>query len=219
MDLVAFLKERNKAALYFYENASKPFFEIVSAIENKVDPFVPVYSEDAEPQYLEEWEAAKNGINAVGLTVASMLSSSMQLFLEEWVSRLGKHGRRYNRKHKKGWFHAYLKILKDVGVNIDDCPASIEIIEQLVLARNRAQHPENLTEAGVRHSDNDLKKYPNPYFISEDERKLLESRDLKSSWWLRPKVDFDHQKIEMLISEIESFCSWLDNEYWNARRA
>ncbi len=218
MDLVAFLKERNKAALYFYENASKPFFETVSAIENRADPFVPVYSEDPEPPYLEEWMAARNGINAVGLAVASMLSSSVQLFLEEWVSRLERHGGEYDRKHKKGWFNAYLKILEDVGVNIDDCPASIEKIEQLVLARNRAQHPANLTEIGVRHSDSDLEKYPNPYFISEDERKLLESRDLKSSWWLRPKVDLDHEKIEMLISEIESFCSWLDDEYWNARR-
>jgi hypothetical protein len=219
LDLVAFLKQRNKAVLYFYDNASKPFLEIVLAIENKAEPYVPVYSEDPEPQYLEEWEAAKNGLNAVGLTVASMLSSSVKLFLEEWVSRVEGHQRKYSRKHRKGWFFAYLKILKEVGVNIDDCPANMEIIEQLVLARNRAQHPENLTQIGVRHSGNDLKKYPNPYFISEDERKLLESRDLKSSWWLRPRVDFDHEKIETLIVEIESFCSWLDNEYWNARRA
>ncbi len=219
MDIVYFLKERNKAALYFYENALKPFLTIVSAIENEVEPFVPVYSENAEPQYLEEWMAAKNGVNGVGLTVASMLASSVQLFLEEWVSRLEGSGEKYNRKNKKGWFNAYLKILKEVDANIDECPASIDIIEQLVLARNRAQHPEELTEVDIRHSSKDLEKYPNPYFISEDERKLLETTDMGSSWWLRPKVEFNNKKIEKVISEIESFCVWLDTEYWKAIRA
>ena len=139
MDLVFFIKDRLKFATYFFENASKPFIHLISAIENEEPPFVPVYVESGEPQYLQEWQDARTGFESVGLTALSMVASSLQLFLNDWVRhRLESLGKpQYSRKHKKGWFHAYRKILEGVGFDLTECPANLELIEQAVLARNR----------------------------------------------------------------------------------
>lgn len=85
MDLVFFLRDRLKFAKYFYSNASKPFTNIVAAIENEEPPFVPEYDESEEPPYLQEWQDAKTGLESVGLTALSMVASSLQLFLNDWV--------------------------------------------------------------------------------------------------------------------------------------
>jgi len=73
----------------------------------------------------------------------------------------------YKRKHRKGWFYAYRKILEEVGFDLTACPANLELIEQAVLARNREQHPETITMLQTTHSKSDLEKYPNLYFVSE----------------------------------------------------
>ena len=60
------------------------------------------------------------------------------------------------RENKKGWLHAYKKITEDFGVDYSNCPVKFEIIEQLVLARNRTQHEEDITSNYVKHCENDL---------------------------------------------------------------
>jgi hypothetical protein len=52
LDLAFFIKERLKFATYFFENSSRPFVDLVLAIEEEEPPFVPVYDESGEPQYL-----------------------------------------------------------------------------------------------------------------------------------------------------------------------
>jgi hypothetical protein len=85
LDLVFFIKDRLKFASYFFENSSKPFVHLIAAIEKKEPPFVPVYAESGEPQYLQEWQDARTGFESVGLIALSMVASSLQLFLNDWV--------------------------------------------------------------------------------------------------------------------------------------
>ncbi|MCU8004386.1 hypothetical protein [Shewanella sp. SM96] len=215
MELVFFIKNRLKFATYFFDNASQPFVHIISVIEKEEPPFVPVSDESREPQYLQEWQDARTGFESVGLTALSMVASSLQLFLNDWVRyRLEKRGEpQYKRKHKKGWFHAYRTILEDVGLDLASCPANLALIEQAVLARNRGQHPEALTMLQTIHSKSDLEKYPNPYFVSETEKRVIEQDNGELSWWLSPNVYVDESKLNTVISEVEKLCEWLEEEY------
>lgn len=215
MDLIFFIKDRLKFATFFFENATKPFVGLISAIEKEEPPFVPVYDESGEPQYLQEWQDARTGFESVGLTALSMVASSLQLFLNDWVRyRLESRGARpYDRKHKKGWFYAYRKILEEVGLDLTACPANLELIEQAVLARNRGQHPETLTMLQTTHSKSDLEKYPNPYFVSETDQRVIELDNGELSWWLSPNVFVDETKLSTVISEVEKLCEWLEEEY------
>lgn len=212
MDLVLFLKDRLDFAKYFYSNASEPFTKIVAAIENEEPPFVPEYDESGEPPYLQDWQDAKTGLESVGLTALSMVASSLQLFLNDWVHlrHERRRGEKYKRKHAKGWFHAYRKIFEDVGLNMEDCPADPDLIEQAVLARNRGQHPEVLTMLQTTHSKSDLEKYPSPYFVSEADQKVISFDDGELSWWLSPSVHVDEIKLEAVIAEVEKLCEWLE---------
>lgn len=220
MDLLFFVKDRLRFSSYFFENASKQFIHIISAIEKEEPPYVPEYDESEEPQYLQEWQDANTGFESVGLAALSMVASSLQLYLNDWVChRLeGLGEQKYKRKHKNGWFHAYRKILEEVGVDLKDCPANLELIEQAVLARNRGQHPEALTMLQTTHSKSDLEKFPNPYFVSETDKRVIELDDGELSWWLPPNVYVDDTKLSAVISEVEKFCEWLEELYWDAVR-
>lgn len=211
MDLDLFLNERLKFADYFFHNASKPFLEIISSIENEEPPFVPVYDETGEPQFLNEWQDARTGFDSVGLATLSMVASSLQLFLDDWVRYRveARAGRKYSRKHRNGWLTAYRAILKAIGLDLASCPADLPLIEQAVLARNRGQHPDSLVILQTTHSRSDLAKYPNPYFVSDVDRRVIELDGGELSWWLSPSIYLDSQKLRNLISEISKLSGWL----------
>jgi len=85
-----------------------------------------------------------------------------------------------------GWLQAYKKITEDFGVDYSSCPIQFAVIEQIVLARNRAQHEERITSTRVNHSKKDLSKYPSPVFISEDDRQRFLDEGI--SWWIQPEI-------------------------------
>jgi len=219
VDLEFFLNERTRFVLYFYRTAARGFSEIVRAIENEEEPYVPPYSEDGEPPFLVEWMEAQTGLASLGYSALSMLSASLKLYLEEWTVRIENPQQKFSRKHRRGWFHAYRQILQDVGVVLESCPADLELIEQTVLARNLVQHPDDLTQMEVHHSEKDLKRYPNPVFLSKQEAKMLEESSDLFSPWMTPKVSIDEAKLQEAVRHIESLCSWLEAQYWSARNA
>ena len=153
MDIEAFLKLRTTFIRYFYENSVKPFNEIKTAIENEEESYIPPYSEDGEPPFLAEWMDADQGADAVGHVCISMLSSSLHLFLKAWVSRLEKeHGIKFNMDFKKkGWFSGYKRIFLELQLLLSECTVDFDVIEQITLARNRVQHPEDLTVMRVEY--------------------------------------------------------------------
>jgi hypothetical protein len=56
VDIQLFLNERIEFILrQLYRTASEPYVECKRTIEAEEDPFVPPYSEDGEPPFLEEW--------------------------------------------------------------------------------------------------------------------------------------------------------------------
>lgn len=220
MDIDFFLKERTKFISYFYEIASAPFIKIINDIENEVEPYIPPYGEDSEPPFMAEWSNATSGKETCGHHALSMLSSSLQLYLKAWVDRLDRHhGMTFDGANfKKGWFNGYRDIFSEIGLDVSKCPANLEIIEQIPLARNRIQHPEEITAIYVSPSDSDLKKYPTPYFVHDEELKLTSDQE-QQSWLFPPKIAPTKEKIIEAIDNVEKLCTWLESEYWEARAA
>ena len=219
MDIEYFLKSRTSFIRYFYEQAVRSFNEIKIAIENKEEPYIPPYSEDGEPPFIEEWIDAEQGVEIVGHACISMLSSSLHLFLESWVNRLEKeHGMKFNAKfEKRRWFNGYKQIFNELQLPLSQCGADLDIVEQITLARNRVQHPEKLTKIVVDHSRSDLKRFPKPFFANETELKMaIHDADGSFIWWLRPSVKSTKEKIFAAIDQIEELCSWLEEEYRKA---
>jgi len=212
MDIEFFLKERTKFTRYFHENASKPFIGIMDAIDNGDSPYDdPPYSEDGEPPFLNEWLEANDAYNSIGLASLSMLSSALQLYLSCWADRFERSDNPLKRTNKKGWLHAYKKITENFGVDYSQCPVDFEVIEQIVLARNRTQHEEDITSNRIQHSKKDLSRHPSPHFVSDLDRKTLLKDD--NSWWMMPQVYIDKEKLEGTVQVIEKFCFWLEREY------
>ncbi|PKD37800.1 hypothetical protein CWO84_21320 [Methylomonas sp. Kb3] len=218
MDIKFFLIERTKFIRFFYKNASATFSNITSDIENGRAPYIPPYSEDGEPPFMVEWLDAKLGFEACGHHAISMLSSSLQLFLKAWVDRLDKyHGMKFSVNFKKnGWLNGYLDIFNEIDLDMSTCPADLSIVEQITLARNSIQHPKYLTIINVSHTEDDLKKYPSPYFIHDSELTLALEED-EHSWLMPPTISPTEEKVLEAISQVELLCSWLESEYWKAR--
>jgi len=155
---------------------------------------------------------AETAIETIGHACISMLSSSLNLFLKEWVGRLKKdHGIDFavNFK-KKGWFNGYKEIFEKLGLPISNCGANLDVIQQITLARNRVQHPEQLTMLRVTHSKEDLKKFPKPLFAKELELKMAIAR-------FSPSVRSTKEKIFEAIGQVETLCSWLEVKYLKMR--
>jgi hypothetical protein len=77
---------------------------------------------------------------------------------------------------KKGFVPAYKAALGYIlYTDWNDCPASFDVIEQVVLARNRAQHGSSLTSFEVAHEGKTLTKYPRPLFATARELQAWEA--------------------------------------------
>src|SRR3546814_7926076 len=58
-----------------------------------------------------------------------------------------------------------------------DCPVDRDLIEQVVLARNRGQHGEDITSFDVRYDAAMIEKHPRPFFIGDDEMSVCTSEE------------------------------------------
>ncbi|OCQ02082.1 hypothetical protein AKH15_07100 [Vibrio parahaemolyticus] len=210
MDILVFTNERLKFARFFYSEGVKPFKSIISLIENNQAPYDPIYDESGEPPYIYEWVQAQDGIEAVGLASLSMLSSTLQLYMNEWLDRIEapKGIDAVSRKGSKGWFHALKDGIATHGVDFTECPIDIDVLEQLVLARNRTQHSEDITSNTVNHLKQDLDRFQSHVFVKSDD--VL--NEITGFNWVRVYVDEDN--FNQAADSVENFCLWLEKNYW-----
>ncbi|MDX1751494.1 MAG: hypothetical protein R3271_14400 [Methylophaga sp.] len=83
MDIQYFALSRVEFMMGFYEKALSPFVETKRLIEEQKPPYDPEYFESDEPQFLSEWLDADQAIDVLGIQCASLLCSTLKLFLEE----------------------------------------------------------------------------------------------------------------------------------------
>lgn len=115
-----------------------------------------------------------------------------------------------------GWFPGYRTVFAEtLGVQFEDSGADLAPLEQLVLARNRTQHPGSLTRVTPTHALKDLAKHPSPFFLTDRERELLvdaeaSGLDAGSVWMMEPTLHVDADKLEAVLAEVERFATWFD---------
>lgn len=197
----------------FYETAGEPFRETMRKIESGEPPFEPPYSEDGEPPYLSEWIEADTALDVLGRACVSMVSASLKLYFETWEGQLGVVWEKGERKKafKDGFLHGYKKCFAEVlSLSWDDCPADLEILEQVTLARNRDQHPDSITRMGVNHTPADRGKYPRLFFASEAERGMYDDPDMAGITWMNPSVRVSAESLLQAIEEVEKLAEWLE---------
>lgn len=212
MDIQVFTNERLKFARFYYSEAVKPFKSIIGLIEDEQPPYVPVYDESGEPQFIYEWVQAKDGIEAVGLASVSMLSSALQLYMNGWLDREEERPgvRLVKRKGNNGWFHALKDAIEHHGVDFTQCPIDVDVLEQMVLARNRTQHSDDITSNSVRHLRKDLNKFQSHVFVSPSDVAIVNSGNTFS--WVRVYVD--ESTFNNVADTLEVFCTWLEKQHW-----
>ena len=198
----------------FYTTASTPYIERKSKIEAEEEPFIPPYSEDGEPPFLEEWIESDESLHILAYSCVSMLAAALHLFFESWVKQSGIAVEESLKKlvfKKQGWFAGYkTHFAQHFNVAFEDGPANLEILEEVVLARNRIEHPSSITSRRTQYADSDLKKLRHPFFVDERESALLTDADDDKSWLMPPTLHVTEAQLFAAVSEVERFSEWFE---------
>ena len=214
MDVRYFLSRRLDFIRQFYEMSSAPFIERKRLIEAEEEPFVPPYSEDPEPAYLEEWLEAEESLQVLGRTCISMLATVFHLYFKTWERQIGVPvDASLKGDFKNGWFNGYKAYFaRHFRIRFEDGPFRLGVLEEIVLVRNRAQHPESITMDSTHFSESDLEKLPHPFFIDEKDAALFsEIEEGERSWLMAPPIRVTAEKLSAALSEVDSFAEWLEN--------
>jgi hypothetical protein len=213
LDVQYFLKQRTSFVRQFYNTAATLFAERKRKIEAEEEPFVPPYSEDGEPPFLAEWLEADESLHVLGQACLSMLAASLQLYLKTWERNLGlkckeQTGAAFNR----GWFNGYRVCLEQVmRSSWSEGPMDLHLIEEIVLVRNRSQHPNEIHTFRASHSRFEIAKLSRIFFASETEQQLLaELKNSDNPWLHVPPLDLSPERIFAAIAEVEKLAQWLD---------
>lgn len=194
--------------------SSTPFLERKRQIEAEEEPFVALYSEDAEPAYLEEWLEAEESLQVLGRTCISMLAAVFHLYFKIRVRQYGiSVDASLKGEFKSGWFNGYKTYFaRHFRIRFEDSPSRLEVLEEIVLVRNRAQHPESMTMDSLHFSDRDLVKLPHPFFIDENDAALFFGiEEGERTWLMAPPIRVTAKKLSEALSEVGSFADWLEN--------
>jgi hypothetical protein len=215
MDAQYFLRQRTDFIRFFYDESIKPFDEIKRRIELNESPYDdPPYSEDGEPPFLSEWMDAESAKVLVGLSSVSLLSDSLKLYFQTLQSRVigftfGENATAIAKKH--GFVAAYREALGHIlGTDWSDCPIRFDVIEQVVLARNRSQHGSDLTTLEVRHDGRTLERHPKPFFASEAEWQMWQDAGGNIDSFFAPAVQVTRERLFSAIDEVEKLAEWVD---------
>jgi len=216
MDIHYFLCSRITFIRQFYGSASAPFVERKRKIKAQEEPFVPPYSEDGEPPFLNEWMEADESLHILAYSCISMLASALHLFLEAWVGQSDVTINESLRKVFKsdGWFSGYnAHFTNRFGVSFSNGPADLRVLEEIILARNRIEHPNSITEQKTQYSKSDMRKLSYPLFVDNTEIALLNlSEDGEPRWFMPPTINVSESQLLAAVAEVERFAGWFDTE-------
>ncbi|MES2938797.1 MAG: hypothetical protein V4864_14010 [Pseudomonadota bacterium] len=217
MDVGFFLEQRLIFIERHYAMAVTPFVERKRQIEAEEPPFVPPYSEDGEPPFLMEWLEADDSIKVLGSACISMLAASLHVYLQTWevLLRLPIPDALRGTFKKRGWFGGYRQFFTDTfDAKFEESGANLDLLEEVVLVRNRTQHPEHLTDIQSKFSAHDLKRVPSPFFVSDRERALLSSPDEEERRWLiEPQIEVTDEQLRTAIGEARKFYRWFESQW------
>jgi len=200
-----------------YETASAHYIDRKRNIESEKEPYVAPYSEDSEPAFLEEWLEADESLQVLAYSCVSMLAATLHLYLETWVRQSGVLIDESLKKtvfKKHGWFAGYkAHFAQRFAINFEAAPANLSLLEEVVLARNRIEHPSSITSRKTQYADADLKKLRHPFFVDDREGAFFADVDEGERAWLYPPtLHVTEEQLLAAISEGERFTEWFESE-------
>ena len=217
MDVRFFLNRRIDFIRQFYGTASALYLERKRKIEAEEEPFVPPYSEDGEPAFLEEWIEADESLHVLAYSCVSMLAAALHLYLETWVRQSGIPVDESLKKSvftKGGWFNGYkAHFAQRFAIDFEAGPARLALLEEVVLARNRIEHPSSIISRRTQYADADLKNVRHPFFVDEREAAFVADADEgEKAWLIPPTLHVAEEQLLAAISEVERFAEWFESE-------
>ncbi len=203
-----FFRSRIAFIRQLYENGCNPFTERKRKIEAGEAPFEPPYLEDGESPFVAEWIEAEDSLHMIGYACISMLAASLHLYFRTWESKTNvKAAERF----KDGWFAGYRAYYKKhFNVDFADGPCDLKVLEEVVLARNRAQHPDNLIMTLPTYTDSDMKKLSSALFIDTRSEVYQDLDGNEREWLMPPTLHVSQEKLCKVIKDVERFVEWLD---------
>jgi len=216
VDVSYFFNRRLEFIRQLYDTASAPYAERKRKIEAEEEPFVPPYSEGAEPAFLEEWIEADESLHVLAYSCVSMLAAALHLYLETWVSesRVPVDEELKKSFKKIGWFPGYRTHYSQCfAIDFESCPENLRLLEEVVLARNRFEHPPSITSIRTNYADADLKKLPHPFFVDEREAALfVDAEEGERAWFIPPTLHVTEKQLLAAIEVVQRFTKWFDAE-------
>lgn len=145
-----------------------------------------------------------------------MLAAALHLYLETWVSESRvRVDETLKKSFKKiGWFSGYkMHFSQRFAINFEGCPENLRLLEEVVLARNRFEHPPSITSIRTTYADADLKKLPHPFFVDEREAALFaEAEEGERAWFNPPTLHVNEKQLLSAIAVVQGFTKWFDAE-------
>lgn len=192
MDVGFFLRQRTAFIRAHYDRGAAPFLETQRRIEVQETPYDQVSTgEDDVPPFLDEWIDAKTSLDLHNAACVSLLSDSLKLYLD--TLRTKAMGFAFDKPEralikKRGFLAGYRVALAEVfGAVWTDCPVKFDVVEQVVLVRNRSQHADRIHNLNITHDAKSLGDRPSPIFADSNE--LRAWREIGGgSTFLRPSV-------------------------------
>lgn len=212
MDIQFFFGRRVAFIRQLYANGTSSFLERKRKIQAGEAPFEPPYSEDGEPPFIAEWIEADESLHVLGYTCLSMLAAALHLYFRTWEKKGGRISKeQFKSEFKEGWVSGYRTYWKTVfGIDLTEGPCDLKVIEEIVLARNRAQHPDNLVMTLPTYTSSDLRKLPRALFIDSNSEFFEELDDGERNWLVPPRLHVTPEKLDAVIVQVERFVEWLD---------
>lgn len=216
MDVRYFLDRRIAFIRQFYATASEPYVERKRKIEAHEEPFVPPYSEDGEPPFLDEWLEADESLHVLAYSCISMLAAALHLYLESWVKQsrvVVEESLKKSVFKKSGWFSGYdAHFTKHFNIAFKTGPCDLKMLNEVVLVRNRIEHPPSITNQKTQYSASDLKLLRHPFFVDKIEIALLGYSDEEEvSRFMLPTVLITEVQLIAAVAEVERFSAWFDS--------
>jgi hypothetical protein len=218
MDVLYFLKSRTRFLRKFHQQAASHFEDEKRKIRESAPPYDEPPSwynpEDGEPPFLSEYMDAEESIEFLGQSCVSSLSASLKLFFDETRSDLSRFRAAlpvFDGKlaQKKGIFVANKEWFSAVGVDFGQSGADLAVVEEVIITRNVAQHPESIVMHAIYVRGKQVKRRPHPFFVHELERHGTDSEDLQDLERYQWMLEITPEKLLLAIDEVDKLCEFI----------
>jgi hypothetical protein len=206
MDIRYFFNKKLEVLREFYATGKVPFDQVIKDAEVEYDQWShSIAGEDEDPnppvEVMDRYEKGAACKSLLGQACLSALQQTLKEYLKEFISDRGQWReaeRRISKLRQQGFgeLQCYKTVFRELlGCDWDKGPVPFSILEEIVLARNAAQHEGHISSLD-RWRDRQYKsKYPVSLFANEN---------------LPTLISVTEDNIRLAMDSVERFVEWLE---------